>query len=365
VTVPLALVFAPYVVRDGALVSPHYDLPEYRAEIAGWMRELRYDWEWVVVTRETFAEVLERTDRLAGHRRLLVVNLCDGTLVDGYPGVEVVEALAERGLAYTGADEAFYRITTSKAASKERLKAAGVPTAPYVMLIDEERDITRAVREIGWPLFIKPDVSAGSYGIQVDSVTYDLDSARRKIAQLHAGMHGQNFTEGAVLAEAFLAGREFTVLVAEDDRSPHGLYVLPPGERVFDPRIPSNERFLAFERYWGLPEEERPIPSDEPYYWYASVSDDVRLRLEDVARRAFRAVGGRSYARIDIREDPATGAFMVLEVNAQCGLSSDDSSTVGSMLNLAGVSMIEVVRRIFETALADQAPNTVRRRKQG
>lgn len=362
---PLALVFAPYILEGGKLVSPHYDLPEYRAEIAGWMQALGFDWEWVIVTRESFAEVLERTEALAAQREVLIVNLCDGTEVDGYPGIEVVEALTARGLAFTGADPTFYRVTTSKAASKARLRAAGVPTAPAVVIEDEDADLARAVDEIGWPLFIKPDVSAGSYGIQVDSVTYDLPSARRKIAALKAGLHGQNFTQGGVLAEAFLAGREFTVLLAEDAAAPHGLYVLPPGERVFDPRIPKDERFLAFERYWGLPEDARPIPPGEPYYWYAAAPRDLVPRIEDVARRAFHAVGGRSYARVDIREHAASGALMVLEVNAQCGLSSDDSSTVGSMLNLAGVDMVEVVRRIFHSALAKAAEPAALRRKQG
>ena len=94
-------------------------------------------------------------------------------------------------------------------------------------------------------------MSAGSYGIQIDSVCYDLEAARRKIAQLQQGLHGQHFERDGILAEQFIEGREFTVLVAEDESAPLGLWVLAPGERVFDQRVPPRERFLAFERYWG------------------------------------------------------------------------------------------------------------------
>ena len=41
------LVFAPYLEEDGALLSPHYDPPEYRAEIGSWLEAMGMDWEWV------------------------------------------------------------------------------------------------------------------------------------------------------------------------------------------------------------------------------------------------------------------------------------------------------------------------------
>jgi D-alanine-D-alanine ligase-like ATP-grasp enzyme len=122
---------------------------------------------------------------------------------------------------------------------------------------------------------------------------------------------------------------------------------LQPGERVFDKRVPPRERFLAYERYWGLPEAERPLPAGDPYYWYAPAPDALRASLEDLARRAMRAVGGTGYARIDIRVDERTGVINVLEVNAQCGLSSDDSSTVGSMLRQSGQSIIDLIARVL------------------
>ncbi len=341
------VVFAPYIEENGKLVSPHYDLPDYRAEIAGWLTALGLSFEWQPITARNLAGVVAHLRERAQVRDTLVFNLCDGSQSDGYPGVEVVEALETAGVPFTGANSGFYRLTTAKSAMKEALAAHGVPTAPFRMIEDIDADLQIAAREIGFPLFIKPDVSAGSYGIQIDSVCYDLAAARRKVLQLEGGLHGQSFEAGGILAEKFIEGREFTVLAVEDETQPLGLWILPPGERVFDKRVPPRERFLAFERYWALPEAERPIPEGEPYYWYASAPPELRAQLKDIARRAMRAVGGTGYGRVDLRLDERSGQIFVLEANAQCGLSSDDSSTVGSMLKLAGEDIVDVIARVL------------------
>jgi D-alanine-D-alanine ligase len=238
-------------------------------------------------------------------------------------------------------------VTTSKNDSKARFVAAGVPTAPWVVARTDE-DVERAVATLPLPLFVKPDVSAGSSGIQINSVVRDLESAKRQVAALREGLHDRRGTEfGDVLIESFVQGREFTVLLVEDPGEPLGVFVLPPGERVFDPRVRPSERFLAYERYWGLPEAERPIPAGDPYYWYEIAPPSLRPVISDIARRAFRAVEGEGYARVDIRLDERTGQFYVLEVNSQCGLSSDDSSSVGTMLHLCGVEMTAIIDRIL------------------
>ncbi len=341
------IVFAPYIEQDGKLVSPHYDMPEYRAEIGGWMDTLGLTWEWQPVTSRQLPHILATARDKARTHKALVFNLCDGSDSDGYPGLEVVKGLERLGIPFTGSDKRFYELTTSKSQSKRTLISAGVQTAPFVMIGDLNTDLRRAVAEIGFPLFIKPDVSAGSYGIQIDSVCYDFDAALHKVIQLQQGLHGQHFEKDGIMAEQFIEGREFTVLVVEDAAEPMGLWVLPPGERVFDKRLPPRERFLAYERYWGLPEVSRPIPEGEPYYWYALAPPELRSPLEDLARRVMRAVGGCGYGRVDIRLDERSGLIHVLEVNAQCGLSSDDSSTVGSMLRLSGVNVVDLIARVL------------------
>ena len=49
----------------------------------------------------------------------LILNLCDGDEINGTPGVSVLKYLDEKDLIYTGADEYFYQVTTSKISMKE------------------------------------------------------------------------------------------------------------------------------------------------------------------------------------------------------------------------------------------------------
>lgn len=358
------LVFAPYIERNGELFSEHYDLPEYRAEIDGWMKSLGASWDWRPITSANLKSELDLAEASAKTGRAVVFNLCDGTQADGYPGINVVIGLAKRRIPYTGADPDFYRNTTSKALSKVLFAKAGVPTAPSFLLKSGAADLDRAIDAIGFPIFIKPDVSAGSYGIQVDSACYDRASAERKIAQLLGGLHGQHFARNGILAEAFIQGQEFTVLAVEDASAPLGLRVVPAGERVFDPRVPAKERFLAFERYWELPEESRRLPEGEPYYWYELAGQDLQAELADLTRRAIRAVGGAGYARVDIRYDEVRKQMFVLEVNAQCGLSADDSATVGSMLKLSGMNISQIVALVLQHGMQrDQHAGSVQQRE--
>ena len=61
----------------------------------------------------------------------LVFNLCDGDEINGTPGISVVKLLVEKGIVYTGADEYFYNITTSKIPMKKAFDKAKVPSAKW------------------------------------------------------------------------------------------------------------------------------------------------------------------------------------------------------------------------------------------
>lgn len=344
---PEVNILIPYFLQNGAIVSPEYDTAAFKAELREWFEPLGLAYVWRAVTHDTLQDVIGDLVQRSKETRIVVLNFCDGIDEAGSPGLTVVKALTAAGLPFSGANAAFYDTTTSKLATKRLLQASGVPTGKWVE-INDESDIARAAQDIGYPLFVKPDKSAGSFGIGIDSVCYDAEAVRKKVAKLRA----ENYFKGsAIFAEPFIEGREFTALVIEEASQPLGLYVLPPGERVFDKRAPSNQRFLAYERYWELPEENRILPPGEPYYWYAAPPAEFVDELSNIARRAVRAVDGSGYARVDIRRSEADGKFYVLEVNAQCGLSGDDSATCGSLLKLARRDIRDIIVMILNHAL--------------
>jgi hypothetical protein len=122
-----------------------------------------------------------------------------------------------------------------------------------------------------------------------------------------------------------------------------GVTTYPVVERAFDPTLPVEQRLLAFDRYWDGYDLQGNVPQvAKKIYTYTLAPADLQSRLQDLARAAYLAVGGRSYGRVDIRADQldlSVAQFCVLEVNSQPGLSFDtDSSSLGSILHLSQVT---------------------------
>jgi D-alanine-D-alanine ligase len=342
---PAVHILAPYEVLAGKRVSPEYGTPEFRKEVKGWFEPLGLSWVWHEVSLDNVAEVVDSIKAIQTGQPLVVLNLCDGSELDGYPGISVVHALNAAKLPFSGASAEFYEATTSKIETKELLFATGVSTPAFAVVKDGALELDAA----HYPVIVKPDVSAASMGINADSVCATPDAVAAKVAQLRKN---PKYADATIFAESFVEGREFTMLLIEDPEQPLGLWALPPCERVFDPRVPEAERFLIFERYWGLPDAANPIPAGDQYYWYELAPEDVRKQLTDTARRAMRGVGGAGYARVDMRMNEKSGQIFVLEVNAQCGLSVEDSTTVGSMLRLSGLTMADIMQRVLQHGLS-------------
>lgn len=345
---PEVHVLISYENENGTLVSPEYDSKKYRAELEQWFAPHGLTWVWNAVAFDNLAEVVERLKARQKETPIVVLNLCDGSEVDGYPGESVIRALAEAGLPYSGAGAEFYHKSTSKLISKAMFEASGVATPPRVLIESVSRDVDRAIDEIGTPFIIKPDISAGSYGIQLDSVCHDRQSAIRKINALRRDRY---IKQGKIFVEAFIRGREFTVFVVEDETAPLGLRVLTPCERKFNERLPEDERFCSYERHWDLPEEKPSLLEGEKFCVHVPVTGELRDELEPLVRQAVRAVSGSGYARCDVRQDRRTGKLYVLEVNSQCDLTNDPNSEIGSILEFSGLTMSDMVEMILNHAL--------------
>src|SRR5215510_7452180 len=349
---PEVHVFIPYTTTDGRVESPLYDTPAYRAEVQSWFEALHLSWRWVPVTVAGLAQTLATVCAPGQTAPALVCNLCDGDEIHGYPGLTVVRALEQAGIPFTGATSAFYALTTSKVPMKERLQQCGIATPPFVRLGNSPDAIARLTTHVGYPALIKPEVSAASLGINLRSCVHDAASASAQFSRLVQGEPGVRFLDSGIFAERFVDGPEFTVLVVADQRCVQGVRAYPAVERIFHSALPPHERFLSYDRYWSLYQAEARLPDTEPFYRYALAASQLQEPLADLAVRAFLALSGTGYARVDIRMEARTGVLYVLEVNANCGISSDQETSVGQILRLARVFIHQLIATILEDALA-------------
>ena len=349
----LVWVLVPHLETTDQNLAWYCDFTQSRDEFRRAFEALGLAWKWQQVTMANHQRVIAGLARRSTGHTPVVFNLCDGDESNGVPGLSVIRCLEARGMRYTGSDVRFYDGTTSKIDMKLAFERANVPTAPWATVPRDGRGAAAIVEKLGGPLILKPAVSAGSMGVTTKSVVHTAEELRAQMKRLRTGYHGWDLTTGGVFVERFVIGREFTTFIVGSHDAPSRKMVYPPVERCFHAALPEMERFLSFDRLWGLYEEEQPIGGENDDLWqYRPLGRGEAKRVREVSWAAYAAVRGRGYGRVDLRQDAKTGELAVLEVNAQCGLSEDENYTsIGAILRFAGKPFHHAVEAILTAAL--------------
>jgi D-alanine-D-alanine ligase len=348
---PFIYVLAPHLESTDENISYYYDFSQSIEEYTRIFAELNYEWQWQPVTMKNFHTVIEEIQKHAAKQTTVVLNLCDGDEVNGTPGISVVKKLEESGLLYTGADEYFYHITTSKIPMKKAFDAAGVVHADWETIATPDFQGEGLFDKLGSPIILKPSVSGGSMGVGIRNVVHDHAAMKEQLSKMFEGYRGWDLSIDGVIAEKYISGREFTTMITGSGSNPEFCRVYYPVERVFHESLPADEKFLSFDRLWEIYEEETPMPNNANFYEYAAVEKELSEKIRDISLDAYRAVKGMGYTRVDIRMDEKSGNLYVLEVNAQCGLSEDENFTsIGAILKANRTSFKEMILEILQDA---------------
>eukprot|EP00831_Metopus_contortus_P008857 TRINITY_DN13415_c0_g1_i2.p1 TRINITY_DN13415_c0_g1~~TRINITY_DN13415_c0_g1_i2.p1 ORF type:complete len:170 (+),score=48.55 TRINITY_DN13415_c0_g1_i2:114-623(+) len=116
-----------------------------------------------------------------------------------------------------------------------------------------------------------------------------------------------------------------------------GIKVYPPSERVFDASIPEEDRWLNYEFYWKSAVQK---------LFFKKVTDEkLAKEISIIAEKAYMALKGCCYGRVDIRQDNATGKLYVLELNSVPNLGFESSSHY--LLDEAGYHTEDLIEEIF------------------
>lgn len=344
-------VLYPYLETEDPNLQYYYDFSQSLKEYTAAFEQLKADWTWQPVTMQNYRETISSIRKKSGRKIPLVLNLCDGDEINGTPGLSVIHELEKNKLLYTGSDDHYYNITTSKIPMKAAFDKAGVATAKWEIIDGSDESIKGICQRLGAPLIIKPAVSGGSMGVSVKNVVYTDEELMARVNEIRQGYRGWNLLADGLFVEQFIAGPEFTSFIVGSSTDPANCYVYPPVERIFHESLPEEEKFLSFDRLWEIYEDEKPMPGDENFYNYSRPDDSLIPALEKLSLDAYIAVGGMGYGRLDIRMDKTTGKLYMLEVNAQCGLSEDeDHTSIGAILRYSGKTFPNLVSRIINDA---------------
>jgi D-alanine-D-alanine ligase len=345
-------VLSPFVKTNDENLDYYYDYTQSIEEFTIAFKELKLQWKWQEVTNDNYKQIINNIIACSSPENTVVINLCDGDEINKAPGVNIIRYLKKSGLCFTGADEYFYRTTTSKIIMKQVFESKNVATPPWKIITDEPDDAKSVFKELGNPVIVKPAISGGSLGVGIHSVVNNSKELLLQYQKLQLGYHGWNLVDGGVFTEKFIDGPEFTTLIVGNSANVRECKIYLPVERAFNNSLPPHEKFLSFDRLWEMYEEETPITNNEDFYNYRTPDSAFIKNICKISFDAYKAVRGKGYGRIDIRMDKNTGKMYVLEVNAQCGLSDDENFTsIGAILRLSGNSFGNLIATIIGNAL--------------
>lgn len=346
-------VLAPHLQTSDPNLEYYYDFTQSITEYTRAFEALQLPWKWQPVTLQDYTAVIDSIKNSQNSYTNIILNLCDGDEVNGTPGISVVRYLQANNMIYTGAEERYYHLTTSKIIMKQAFEQARVATAPWLAITEPDADVKGTCDKLGKLVIAKPAVSGGSMGLGVKNVVQDDAALQAVVADIYKGYHGWDLAFGGIVVEQFIAGPEYTSFIIGDYRQPDKAIFYPPVERVFHKALKEEEKFLSFDRLWETYDEENPIGEYENFYdYHPPATDAIAQAVNQLSWEAYCAVEGTGYGRIDLRMDGATGQLYVLEVNAQCGLSEDENYTsIGAILRLSGQSFADMVAAVLQDAL--------------
>jgi len=217
------------------------------------------------------------------------------------------------GLSYTGSNHIASAAAMDKDLSKRLFRAAGVPTADWLMAPAD----AEALRALGTPVVVKPNKQGSTVGLTVV----------RDAAKLAAAIELAHRYDDEVMIERFVAGREFTVGILDGTPLPVG-EIIAPGE-VFD-----------YQSKYQVGGAREVFPADIP----ASES----AKLQAFALAAHRALKLGAYSRVDFRRD-ANGGYWALEVNSLPGLTG--TSLLPQAAKAAGIDFAQLLAKICAGAI--------------
>lgn len=302
-----------------------------------------------VVRLEADAEFPERLRRAAPD---IVFNMAEG--LRGPNREAHVPAICEFfGVPYSGSDPFTLSLCLDKRRTKETLAYHEIPTAPFATVArsNELDELIAAVRRgarygralLGLPLFVKPVHEGSSKGITERNLCETIDDLETRVAELL-----EQYAQ-PVLIEAYLPGREFTCAVLGNGEAAR---VLPIIALRFD-ALPEGARpIYGFEAKWLWDGPEHQL---ELYDCPARIDGSLERRISRVTLAAYRALGCRDWARIDVRLD-GNGVPNVVEANPLPGVLPDpkDNSCMPKAARAAGMTYDELIQACVRAAAERQ-----------
>ena len=233
----------------------------------------------------------------------------------------IIQSLLElRGIKYTGSGVLSSTISMDKALSKIVFQKNNVNCADSFTVSNQsniDEVINNISTEFSFPCIVKPNNQGSTVGLTIVEKKEDVQPALNSAKQF----------SDIVLVEKYIAGREMTVAILEDEALPV-LEIIP------------KSGFYDYKSKYTNGMSEYIVP--------AKIPKDVFRNIQKQALTAFKSLRCKAYGRVDFRLSVDNIPYC-LEVNTLPGMTS--TSLVPKMANAVGISFNDLIERIIRNSL--------------
>lgn len=218
---------------------------------------------------------------------------------------------------YTGTDYLSSALAMDKQVTKSIFLENNVSTPKSYVLHKEDEELRSRVPDL--PAVIKVCSGGSSVGVFIVNTEEEYSSTLDKAFEY----------EDKVLVERYIKGREFTDCVIDG-------IALPVVE------IAPVSGFYDYKNKYQAGAAVETCPADIP--------DELTARIQSEAVKAYKALGIKTYARMDFLQDEKTGEIFCLEANTLPGMTP--TSLIPQEAKAIGKSYRELCEWIIEISLA-------------
>lgn len=229
--------------------------------------------------------------------------------------VWLADSIESKGLAMIGNSARALKNVLAKSRCQQLLEQQHLAIPEFAALTEAmlaDLPTVLAMRNLRFPLFVKPDGLSTSKGISQDCMVKSMAALKAKVTEL-AQQYGY-----PVMVESFLPGRDITVAVFMSGEQPTLLAT------YYDTEI--------YEHANAVLDHEIRLRDWNDGKWLRVVTEpDILAQLEALLIPACQALGVDQFTRIDCRMDEH-GQIKAFDVNGLPGLELPFSTTVWQMI---------------------------------
>ncbi len=244
------------------------------------------------------------------------------------------------GQSYTGNRPLALALCQKKPQAKSLLAASGI-SVPRGILVDAQSKAP-ADLPLRYPLIVKPAFDDASGGIDAGSVVRDRAALDARV-QLVVVDHKM-----PALIEEFIEGREIhCAILGNNPPTPLPLYEMKFKKGGVDNEGRPLPNIITYRAKWDP--YSRDYYAMEPKCPVDDLEPEIIKNIQATALRAYKALGCRDYARVDMRVDTKTGEAFILEVNPNPDLA--DGCAFAQCVRASGRTYAQAIQEIVGYAL--------------